>query len=334
MKNQSHKKIPPTAAQDRRTPLRDLFPAITPYSTGFLSVDDIHTLYWEQSGNPDGIPIVLLHGGPGAGASTKHRRFFDPAHYRIIILDQRGAGRSAPLGSIENNTLPHLLSDLEKLRDHLNIDRWHVFGGSWGSTLALAYAQENPDRCISLIIYGIFLNEQPEIDWFLYGIRSLFPEMWENFASIIPEDEQYDLLDAYYHRLTSGTTEDQIKAALHWAAYEMNCATLLPDPENLVTEEQKNYALAFARIESHYFRNNVIPVDQSLLNHIDKIRAIPATIIQGRYDVICPIQTAYKLHQLWPEADYVVVPDGAHSSFDPAVRSRLIEATEHAKTLK
>ena len=322
-----------TAAQDRRTPLLDLFPPLSPYSSGFLSVDDLHTLYWEQSGNPEGTPIVLLHGGPGAGATPMHRQFFDPDHYRIVIFDQRGAGRSTPLGCIENNTLPLLVQDIETLRQHLNIERWHVFGGSWGSTLGIAYAQAHPERCISMILRGIFMLEQNEIDWFLYGMRSLFPEAWEQFSSLLPEDQQYDLLEGYYERLTEGTPEQQIEAAIRWTLYEGACSSLLPNYETITTPEQKNHALALARMEAHYFRNNLISIDQSLFNNIDRLRSIPATIVHGRYDVICPIQTAHRLHQLWPEADYVIVPDGGHSALDPAVRSRLIEAVEHAKTL-
>ena len=184
-----------------RTPLIDLFPPLTPYSTGFLAVDDIHNLYWEQSGNPDGVPVILLHGGPGAGASAVHRRFFDPAHYRIIIFDQRGAGRSHPLGCLEHNTTQHLVDDIERLRVHLKIERWHIFGGSWGSTLALCYAMQHKERCLSMILRGIFLCEQPEIDWFLYGMQTVFPEAWEQFSSFIPEDERDNLLDAYYARL-------------------------------------------------------------------------------------------------------------------------------------
>lgn len=321
-------------AHERRTPMLDLFPAISPYSSGFLSVDPTHTLYWEQSGNPDGVPIVLLHGGPGAGATPTLRRFFDPDHYRIIIFDQRGAGRSTPLGSIENNTLPHLVDDIEAIRLHLGVERWHIFGGSWGSTLAIAYAQKHPERCISMILRSITLLEQTEVDWFIYGMRSLFPESWEQFASLLPEEQQYDLLEGYYERLTEGTPQEQIEAGIRWALYEGACSSLLPNYETITTDEQKVYAMALARIEAHYFRNNVIPVDQSLLNNIDRLRSIPATIVHGRYDVICPIQTAHKLHQLWPEADYVIVPDGGHSAMDPSVRSRLIEAVKHAKTLK
>jgi proline iminopeptidase len=328
------KKTPPTAAQDQRTPLREPYPDISPYSSGFLSVDDVHTLYWEQSGNPDGVPVIFLHGGPGGGASPKHRTFFDPSHYRIIIFDQRGAGRSTPLGCLEKNTLTHLISDIDALRKHLNIGRWHIFGGSWGSTLGLAYAQTFPQHCISMTLYGIFLCEQSEIDWFLYGMGSIFPEKWEEFSEFIPEAERYDLLDAYHMRLTGDDEKMRYDAALRWVGYEKDCSALIPRHKDIVTPEQKNYALAMARIEAHYFRDHVIPVYESLMHKIDIIRAIPSTIVHGRYDVICPIQTAYRLHLAWPEADYIVVPDGGHSAFDPAVQSRLIEAADQARNLR
>lgn len=317
----------------RRQPLLDLFPPISPYSSGFLAVDDIHTLYWEQSGNPDGVPIILLHGGPGAGATPKHRRFFDPDFYRIIIFDQRGAGRSTPLGCLIDNTLDHLIADIETLRAHLRIKRWHIFGGSWGSTLALAYAQKHKERCLSLILRGIFLCEDEEIDWFLYGMQTLFPEAWEQFASLAPKDQQHNLLDFYYDRLTNGTEAEQVEAAVRWSLYEGACSSLVPNYETITTDEQKHSALALARIEAHYFKNNVIKPEKSLLNHIELLRSIPTTIIQGRYDVICPIKTAHKLHQKWIEADYVVVPDGGHSALDAPIRSALIKATEAAKTI-
>lgn len=323
-----------SASYARRTPLLDLFPPITPYSSGFLAVDTTHNLYWEQSGNPDGVPILLLHGGPGAGATPTHRRFFDPDHYRIIIFDQRGSGRSHPLGSLENNTTEHLVSDIEKLRAHLKIECWHVFGGSWGSTLALSYASVYPKRCTSLILRGIFLCEQPEIDWFLYGMKTIFPEAWEQFASFLPEDEQDDLLGGYYKRLTGMDEKAQLEAATRWSLYEGACSSLLPNYETITTHEQKQHALALARIEAHYFKNAVIAPENSLLQKIDILRQIPTAIIQGRYDIVCPITTANRLHQIWPEADYVVVPDAGHSALDPPLRSRLIEACEHAKTIR
>lgn len=319
----------------RRQAMMDLFPPVTPYSSGFLSPTSTHNIYWEQSGNPDGVPIILLHGGPGAGATPTHRRFFDPDHYRIIILDQRGSGRSAPLGSVEQNTTADLVADIELLRTHLNVQKWHLFGGSWGSTLALRYAISYPQHCISLIMRGIFLCEPDEINWFLYGIRKIFPEAWEQFSGIFPEDQQGDLLDAYYTRLTQGSQEEQYEAATRWSLYEGACSSLLPNYETITTQEQKEHALALARIEAHFFKYEVVnDPEDGILNHIDKIRSIPAAIIQGRYDIICPIDTANTLHQAWPEADYIVVPDAGHSALDPSMRSRLIEATEHAKTLR
>tara|TARA_R110001592_G_scaffold16881_19_gene71799 strand:+ start:5319 stop:6329 length:1011 start_codon:yes stop_codon:yes gene_type:complete len=323
-----------SAPLTRRAPLLDLFPPTTPYSSGFLAVDDTHNLYWEQSGNPDGKPIVLFHGGPGAGATPVHRRFFDPDFFRIIIFDQRGAGRSTPLGCLKDNTTQHLIKDIEALRLHLKIDAWHIFGGSWGSTLALAYAAQYKERCLSLILRGIFLCQQNEIDWFLYGMETIFPEAWEQFASFIPEAERGDMLKAYYSRLTDDSDpETQMGAAVRWSLYEGACSSLMPNYETITTEEQKQNALALAKIEAHYFTNEVIAEENSLLNVIEKLRSIPTAIIQGRYDVICPIRTANKLHILWPEADYVVVPDAGHSALDAPLRSRLIEASESLKTM-
>ena len=318
-----------------RRPLLDLFPPATPYSTGFLAVDELHNLYWEQSGNPDGVPILLIHGGPGAGATPTHRRFFDPDFFRIIIFDQRGAGRSHPLGCLQNNTTQDLVEDIERLRKHLSVEKWHLFGGSWGSTLAIDYAGQFRERCLSLVLRGIFLCEQEEIDWFLYGMRNIFPEAWEQFAGLLPEDEQNNLLEGYYKRLTNEYSEsEQIEAAIRWSLYEGACSSLLPNYETITTDEQKMHALALARIEAHYFRNEVRTPEKSLLKSINFLRSVPTVIIQGRYDIICPIQTAYKVHQFWPEADYVVVPDAGHSALDAPLRSRLIEATEAIKTLK
>lgn len=318
---------------EKQSPLYDLFPDIAPYSSGFLKVSDVHELYWEQSGNPDGIPIILLHGGPGAGASAIHRRFFDPDHYRIIIFDQRGSGRSHPLGSLEDNNTDALVSDIEALRQLLNIDKWHIFGGSWGSTLALCYASQYPHTCSSLILRGIFLCEQNEVDWFLYGIRKIFPEAWDQFAGLFSADEQRDLLSHYYTVLTGNNEERKMEAAIRWALYEGACSSLLPNYETITTDEQKQHALALARIEAHYFKYETRDGNKSLLLQLETLRGIPTSIVQGRYDIICPIETADKLHQLWPEADYIVVPDAGHSALDPKLRSRLIEATENAKTI-
>ena len=317
-----------------RRALLDLFPEIMPYSSGFLDVDPPHSLYWEQCGNPDGVPVLFLHGGPGGGASAINRRFFNPDYYRIILFDQRGAGRSQPFGSLENNTLEHLVRDIEALRVHLNVQRWHLCGGSWGSTLALAYAQQFPAHCLSLIMWGIFTMEQAESDWFINGMKMVFPEAWEQFAALIPENERDDLLKAYYKRLTGSDQKEALDAAITWCLYESACASLLPNYETITTDEQKKQTLSVAKIESHYYLHQIIPAEKSLLKNIDKIRAIPATIIQGRYDMICPLITAHKLHALWPEADYIVVPDGGHSELEPAMRSRLIEATENARSIR
>lgn len=322
------------APPPRHKVLRPLYPPINPYASGFLPVDDTHNLYWEQSGNPDGVPIIFLHGGPGAGASPVHRRFFDPDHYRIVILDQRGAGRSTPLGSLTNNTTAHLIKDLELLRIHLGIQRWHIFGGSWGATLALRYAIQYPERCISLILRGIFLCEQPEIDWFLYGMCKFFPEAWAQFVGILPSSQHDNILQAYYERLRSTDPEEQLEAAIAWSLYEGACASLFPNYETISTPEQKKAALALARIEAHYFVHEVIPPEDSILKNIDRIRSIPGVIIQGRYDVICPIETANRLRRAWPEADYIVVPDAGHSALDPALRARLIEACNTFRNLK
>ncbi|MEK7802255.1 MAG: prolyl aminopeptidase [Pseudomonadota bacterium] len=311
--------------------MRELFDPITPYSQGFLSVGGSHTLYWEQSGNPDGVPILVVHGGPGAGGSGVHRRFFDPSFYRIIIFDQRGAGRSQPLGSLKNNTLADLITDMETLRTHLKVPHWHLFGGSWGSTLSLAYAIQNPDKCISLILRSIFLMEHNEIDWYINGMQTIFPEAWEGFAAYAGGT---DILKTYYDRLTSTNDVIAIEAAIHWNAYESACASFFPLKETLTSDEQKYYALAMAKIEAHYFSTQLIPPDKSLLLSIDKIRAIPATIIQGRYDIVCPMASANRLHNAWPEADYVIVPDAGHSFLDPTLRTRLIETTESAKSLR
>ncbi len=324
----------PTKAKSERPTLLELFPPITPYSSGFIEVDETHNLYWEQSGNPQGVPIILLHGGPGAGSTPTHRQFFDPNHYRIIIFDQRGSGRSTPLGCLENNTTQYLINDIETLRKHLNIKSWHVFGGSWGSTLALSYAAQHKERCTSMILRGIFLCEQSEIDWFLYGMQTIFPEAWEQFSSFIPEEDRNNLLDTYYDILTNeNDPEKQMEAAVRWSLYECACSSLLPNYDTITTAEQKQRALALARIEAHYFKNEVISKNKSLLNNIKDLRSIPTTIIQGRYDTICPILTANKLHKLWAEADYIIVADAGHSALDDPLRSRLIEATQSAKTI-
>ncbi len=315
-------------------PRGDLFSPLDPFQTGRLQVDDVHNLYWEQSGNPDGVPVLFLHGGPGAGASPTHRRFFDPTFYRIIILDQRGAGRSTPLGDLRNNDIPHLVGDLEALRAHLGIDRWMVFGGSWGSTLSIAYAEAHPDRVIGLVLRGIFLMRRSEIDWFLYGMKQIFPEAWNHFNAFIPVAERDDLLEAYWKRLTHPDPAIHLPAARVWSMYEGSCSTLMPSPELVSASGEDNHALGLARIEAHYFRNNMLDPEDKLLRDIRAIRHIPAVIVQGRYDIVCPIRTADELHRAWPEADYIIVPDAGHSAMEPGVRMALVQATERFKTLR
>jgi proline iminopeptidase len=310
---------------------QDLFPPIEPFTTGMLTLDGHHTMYWEQSGNPHGVPIVFLHGGPGAGATPTHRRFFDPHHYRIIVFDQRGAGRSLPLGSLRDNTLGHLIADLETLRSHLGIERWAVFGGSWGSTLALAYAEAHPERCRGLVLRGIFLCRQSEIDWFLYGMRTVFPEAWRAFAGFLTEAERADLLSAYYRRLVDPDPALHMPAARAWSTYEGGCSTLLPSPDTIAAFGEDRMALGLARIEAHYFRTGVIVPKDDLVAHAGRIRELPGAIIQGRYDLVCPIVSADELARSWPEAEYIVVPDAGHSAMEPGIRSQLVAATERLK---
>jgi proline iminopeptidase len=288
-------------------------------------------MYWEQCGNPRGQPVVFLHGGPGAGSAPAHRRFFDPAHYRIVIFDQRGAGRSTPLGEIRDNTTPHLIADIERLRDHLGIGRWLVFGGSWGSTLALAYAEAHPERCTGLILRGIFLCRSSEIDWFLYGLKNLFPEAWRAFAGAIPAEERGDLLSAYHRRLTDPDPEVHMPAARAWSVYEGSCSTLLPSPETVAYFAGDVVALGLARIEAHYFINDIFLPENALLANIGRIRNIPGVIVQGRYDAVCPVVSADDVHRAWPEAEYIIVPDAGHSAWEPGIASELIKATERFK---
>jgi len=314
------------------TPRPELYPEITPYSAGMLKLDGVHAMYWEQSGNPEGPPVLFLHGGPGAGASPAHRRFFDPAYYRIVIFDQRGAGRSTPLGDLRENTTPRLVADIEQLRRHLGIERWLVFGGSWGSTLALAYGEAHPDRCTGFILRGIFLCRASEIEWFLYGLRNLFPEAWRAFSGAIPAAERSDLLAAYYRRLTDPDPAVHLPAARAWSTYEGMCSTLLPSPETVAYFAGDVVSLGLARIEAHYFSHDIFLPVNSLLDNVHRLRGIPCVIVQGRYDAVCPIISADDLHQAWPEAQYVVVPDAGHSAWEPGICAELVKATEKMKT--
>jgi proline iminopeptidase len=308
----------------------ELYPAIEPYDSGMLAVDSRHTLYWEQSGNPRGVPVLFLHGGPGAGASPTHRRFFDPLFYRIIIFDQRGAGRSTPLGETVDNTTPHLVADIEAVRERLGISRWLVFGGSWGSTLALAYGVAHPERCLGFVLRGVFLCREPEVDWFLYGIRTVFPEVWREFQQFLPEGERGDLLDSYYRRLIDPDPAVHMPAARAWSRYEGACSTLLPNIESANFSDDR-VALGLARMEAHYFVHRIFMPEGEILARISKLRRHPATIVQGRYDMVCPIMTADLLARAWPEARYVVVPDAGHSALEPGIRAALVGACERFK---
>jgi proline iminopeptidase len=309
----------------------ELYPELEPYSSGMLRLDPVHHMYWEQCGNPQGVPVLFLHGGPGAGAAPAHRRFFDPAHYRIVIFDQRGAGRSTPLGELRDNTTPHLVADIETLRRHLGIERWLVFGGSWGSTLAIAYGEAHPEHCTGFILRGIFLCRKSEIDWFLYGLRTLFPEAWREFAGAVPEAERRDLLAAYYRRLVDPDARVHMAAAKAWSIYEGACSTLLPSPETVAYFAGDVVALGLARIEAHYFSHDIFLPDNALLENIGRLRPIPGVIVQGRYDAVCPIVTADEVHRAWPEAEYIVVPDAGHSAWEPGICAQLVKAAERFK---
>ena len=313
--------------QDAR---RELYPDIEPFNSDMLKVSNLHTLYYEQCGNPDGKPVVFLHGGPGSGANPKCRRFFDPAAYRIILFDQRGCGRSTPHAELTDNTTWHVVADIERLREHLGIDRWQVFGGSWGSTLALAYAQTHPDKVTELVLRGIFMLRRWELEWFYQkGCDALYPDAWETYLSAIPEAERGDLISAYYRRLTGDDEAARIEAARAWSVWEASCSFLLQNQSHIDANAGDEFALAFARIECHYFvHGGFLEHDDQLLRNVDRIRDIPAVIVQGRYDVVCPLRSAWDLHREWPQADLRIIPDAGHSAFEPGITHELIEATD------
>jgi len=309
---------------------REQYPPIEPYDHGFIAVGDGHELYYEQSGNPGGKPALFVHGGPGIGGDVNARRFFDPEGYRIVAFDQRGAGRSRPYASLEANTTWHLVTDIERLRAHLKIDRWLVFGGSWGSTLALAYAETHPKAVSELVLRGIFLLRQVEIAWFYqFGASMLFPEHWQHYLAVIPPEERGDLLAAYHRRLLSDDKAVQRAAARAWAVWEGATSSLKPNPAREEHFGSDEVALALARIEAHYFVNRgFFTHENQLLDGVDEIRHIPAVIVQGRYDVVCPIATAWELHRHWPEADFRVVVDAGHSGYEPGIMAELVGATQ------
>jgi proline iminopeptidase len=309
---------------------RSLYPEIEPYDSGFLKVSELHTLYYEQSGNPNGKPVVFLHGGPGGGTNPKCRRFFDPAVYRIVLFDQRGCGKSTPHAELTDNTTWHLVSDIERVREHLGIASWQVFGGSWGSTLSLAYAQTHPDKVTELVLRGIFMLRRWELEWFYQkGCDALYPDAWETYLAAIPEVERGDLMSAYHRRLTSSDAKTRLDAARAWSIWEGATSFLYQDEAFISSSGEDEFALAFARIECHYFVNGgFFEHDDQLLRNVDRIRKIPAVIVQGRYDVVCPMRSAWDLHRAWPEADLRIVQDAGHSAFEPGIAHELIEATD------
>jgi proline iminopeptidase len=313
---------------------RTLYPEIQPYRTGRLKVAGGHDLYFEESGNPRGKPVVFLHGGPGGGTEGKMRRYFDPARYRIVLFDQRGCGKSTPFASLEENTTWHLVEDIEVLRQELGIERWQAFGGSWGSTLALAYAQAHPERVSELVLRGIFLLRREELLWFYQeGTSWIFPDAWREYLEHIPPAERGDMIQAYYARLTSPDPRVQRAAAKIWSVWEGRTSRLIPDPDLITRTGGEDFSLAFARIECHYFMHGAwLGGGRGLLENIGRIRHIPAVIVQGRYDVVCPAKSAWDLHAAWPEAQLCIVPDAGHSASEPGIVHELVGATDRFAT--
>ena len=312
-----------------RTERRTLYPPIEPYETGMLDVGDGHTLYWERCGTPGGKPAVFLHGGPGSGCSPKQRQQFDPKKYDVLLFDQRGCGRSTPFASLEDNTTWHLVADIERLREMAGIEKWMVFGGSWGSTLGLAYAQTHPDRVTELVLRGIFLFRQREVDWlYKYGASELYPEGWQEFVGLVQEGERDNVVEAYHRRLTSGDPAVRLAAAKAWSMWEGLTVTLLPDPEMLEEFTEDNHAIAVARIENHYMRNLGWLDDDQLLENAHKLKGIAGVIVQGRHDCCTPPSAAWELKKAWPEVDLQIVPDGGHLFTEPGITDGLVRASD------
>lgn len=327
---------PRAAASDAWTPADaagdapGLYPPIEPYATGMLPLSDGYTMPYELCGNPDGLPAVVFHGGPGAGCTAAHRRYFDPEAYKIVLFDQRGAGRSTPYAGIADNTTPKLVEDIERLRVHLGIERWVVFGGSWGSTLGLAYAGAHPQACLGLILRGIWLCRPEDETWWFEGIRTFFPDYWREFASPIPEAERGDLLGAYLRRLVDPDPDVHLAAARAWDTYETRCSTLLPPDASELAGAPR---LSMARIEAHYMRHGVFMAPGELLAGVARFRHVPATIVHGRYDMLCPVEAAFALAEAWPEARLEIVPDAGHSALEPGIADRLVAATDRFRSL-
>lgn len=309
--------------------MHPLYPSIKPYQTLNLPVDDTHTLYVEESGDYDGIPILFVHGGPGAGCSTEDRRFFDPEKYRIILFDQRGSGRSTPHAELENNTTQDLIDDIERIRQHLKIDQWALFGGSWGSTLSLLYAQQHSSRVLGMILRGIFLCRQQDIDWFYqYGASLVFPDYWKEFEELIPHKQRHNMVEAYYSMLTGDNELAKMNAAKHWSLWEGRCATLRPNPDVVETFSNLHLALSLARIEAHFFVNNSFIAENQILDNMEALAGIPGTIVHGRYDMVCPLDNAVALHQAWPDAELHIIREAGHASRDPGIVDALVRATD------
>lgn len=310
--------------------MRELYPPIKPYKQGKLQVSDLHAIHFEESGNPQGKPIVLLHGGPGGGCPAFYRQYFHPEKWRLIMFDQRGCGQSTPHAELRENTTWDLVNDIEKLRGHLEIEKWVVFGGSWGSTLSLAYSQTYPERCKGLILRGIFLLRQKELRWFYQeGASYIFPDAWEEYLKPIPSDERDDMLTAYYKRLTSPDLQIRLEAARAWSIWEASTSRLFLDKGLMQIFGKSEFADAFARIECHYFINKgFFESENQLLMNVHRIRHIRCVIVQGRYDVVCPMISAWELHLAWQEAEFIVVPDAGHSMSEAGIKSALIEATD------
>ena len=312
--------------------LRTLYDETEPYDSGHIRVSPVHELYYEQCGTPNGKPVVFLHGGPGAGLVADYRRFFDPQAYRVILFEQRGAGRSKPHASLDDNTTWHLVQDIEVIREQFGIDQWLVFGGSWGSTLALAYAETHPERVRALVLRGIFLCRPREIRWFYedsQGASAIFPEVWEQYVSLIPEAERGDMIRAYYKRLTSDDASVRLEAAQAWSNWEASALKLLPDQSLIDEFTEPEMAIALARIECHYFVNTCFfETENYLLENIDRIRHIPAVIVHGRYDIVCPAMNAWDLHRAWPEATLKIIPDAGHAATEPGIADALVRATD------
>ncbi len=310
--------------------MKQLYPKIEPYNQFDLKVSDLHTIHVEESGNINGKPVIFLHGGPGGGIEPVYRQYFNPEKWRIIIFDQRGCGQSTPHAELQENTTWDLIADIENIRQHLEIDKWVVFGGSWGSTLSLSYAITHPDRCKALVLRGIFMIRKKEINWFYQdGTSNIYPDAWEHYLRPIPEDERHDLVAAYYKRLTSNDDSVRIEAAKAWSIWEASTSKLIQSEESIHAFEDAKVAEAFARIECHYFTNRgFFDTDEWLLENVDKIRHIPTVIVQGRYDVVCPMISAWELHRAFPEADFEIVQDAGHSMTEKGIAAKLVEYTD------